>query len=53
MKHNYIKVEGLKEQVIFNSTGKTKFAVGDKVALIVTNVDESARGPLFACDVRH
>lgn len=43
MKRNYVKVEGLREQVCFKSTDKTKFAVGDKLALMVTKVDESER----------
>lgn len=48
MKRNYVKVEGLKEQVCFKSTDATKFAVGDEVSLIVTNVDEAAKKVLFA-----
>ena len=40
MKRNYVKVEGLNEQVCFKSTGTTKFAVGDEVSLTVTKVDE-------------
>ena len=43
MKRNYVKVEGLREQVCFKSTDKTKFAVGDEVSLTVTKVDESER----------
>lgn len=39
MKRNYVKVEGLKEQVCFKSTDKEKFAVGDQVTLTVTKVD--------------
>ena len=47
MKRNYVKVEGLKEQVCFKSSDKTKFAVGDEVSLIVTKVDEDAKRVLF------
>ena len=47
MKRNYVKVEGLKEQVCFKSTDATKFAVGDEVSLIVTKVDEDAKRVLF------
>ena len=47
MKRNYVKVEGLKEQVCFKSTDATKFAVGDKVTLIVTKVDKEAKKTLF------
>ena len=47
MKRNYVKVEGLKDQVCFKSTDKTKFAVGDEVALTVTMVDEEAKKILF------
>ena len=43
MKRNYVKVEGLREQVCFKSTDKTKFAVGDQVSLTVTKVDEAER----------
>ena len=48
MKRNYVKVEGLREQVCFKSTDKTKFAVGDQVSLTVTKVDEAAKKVLFA-----
>ena len=48
MKRNYVKVEGLKDQVCFKSTDKTKFAVGDQVLLTVTKVDEAAKKVLFA-----
>lgn len=47
MKRNYVKVEGLKEQVCFKSSDKTKFAVGDQVSLTVTKVDEAAKKVLF------
>ena len=47
MKRNYVKVEGLKEQVCFKSTDKTKFAVGDQVSLTVTKVDEDVKRVLF------
>ena len=47
MKRNYVKVEGLKEQVCFKSTDKTKFAVGDQVMLTVTTVDETVKMVLF------
>lgn len=47
MKRNYVKVEGLKEQVCFKSTDATKIAVGDQVALTVTNVDDGMRKVLF------
>lgn len=48
MKRNYVKVEGLKEQVCFKSTSTTKFAVGDEVSLTVMKVDCSMRKVLFA-----
>lgn len=48
MKRNYVKVEGLKEQVCFKSPDTTKFAVGDEVVLIVTKVDEGASRVLFS-----
>ena len=48
MKRNYVKVEGLKEQVCFKSTDATKFTVGDQVSLTVTKVDEAAKKVLFA-----
>ena len=48
MKRNYVKVEGLKEQICFKSTGKTQFAVGDEVSLTVTKVDEAVKLVLFA-----
>ena len=48
MKRNYVKVEGLREQVCFKSTDKTKFAVGDEVSLTVTKVDDEAKKVLFA-----
>lgn len=48
MKRNYVKVEGLKEQVCFKSTDKAKFAVGDQVTLAVTKVDESSKKVLFS-----
>lgn len=51
MKRNYVKVEGLKEQVCFKSTDTTKFAVGDQVSLTVTKVDESASKVIFGCEV--
>ena len=47
MKRNYVKVEGLKEQVCFKSPDSTKFAVGDQVSLTVTKVDESTEKVLF------
>ena len=47
MKRNYVKVEGLKEQVCFKSPDNAKFAVGDQVALTVTKVDEAAKKVLF------
>ena len=47
MKRNYVKVEGLKEQVCFKSTDKAKFAVGDQVTLTVTKVDETVKMVLF------
>ena len=47
MKRNYVKVEGLKEQVCFKSPDVTKFAVGDEVSLTVTKVDEVAKKVLF------
>lgn len=47
MKRNYVKVEGLKEQVCFKSPDTMKFAVGDQVSLIVTKVDEDAKRVLF------
>lgn len=48
MKRNYVKVEGLREQVCFKSTDATKFTVGDEVSLIVTKVDEATEKVLFA-----
>ena len=48
MKRNYVKVEGLKEQVCFKSTDKMKFTVGDQVSLTVTKVDEAMKKVLFA-----
>ena len=48
MKRNYVKVEGLKEQVCFKTPDKANFAVGDEVSLIVTKVDETAKKVLFA-----
>lgn len=48
MKRNYVKVEGLKEQVCFKSTAPTKFAVGDQVSLTVTKVDADEKKVLFA-----
>lgn len=50
MKRNYVKVEGLKEQVCFKSTDKTKFAVGDQVRLTVTKVDEAVKKVLFVVE---
>lgn len=47
MKRNYVKVEGLKEQVCFKSTDKAKFAVGDQVVLTVAKVDETVKRVLF------
>lgn len=47
IKRNYVKVEGLKDQVCFKSTDKTKFAVGDQVLLTVAKVDEAAKKVLF------
>lgn len=51
IKRNYVKVEGLKDQVCFKSTDKTKFAVGDQVLLTVTKVDEAASKVFFGCEV--
>ena len=48
MKRNYVKVEGLKEQVCFKSTDTTEFTVGDQVSLTVTKVDEAVKKVLFA-----
>lgn len=50
MKRNYVKVEGLKEQVCFKSTDTAKFAVGDMVSLTVTDVDAEAKKVLFAIE---
>ena len=47
MKRNYVKGEGLKEQVCFKSTDKTKFAVGDEVMLTVVKVDKEAKKVLY------
>ena len=47
MRRNYVKVEGLKEQVCFKSNDTKDFAIGDKVALIVTSVDEESKKVLF------
>ena len=51
MKRNYVKVEGLKDQVCFKSADKTKFTVGDQVLLTVTKVDEAAKKVIFGCEV--
>ncbi len=48
MKRNYVKVEGLKDQVCFKSTDTAKFAVGDEVMLTVTKVDDETNKVLFA-----
>ena len=48
MKRNYVKVEGLKEQVCFKSSATAKFAAGDEVSLIVTNVDKVVKKVLFS-----
>lgn len=48
MKRNYVKVDGLKEQVCFKSPDTTKFTAGDNVTLAVTKVDEAAKKVLFA-----
>lgn len=48
MNRNYVKVEGLKEQVCFKPTDTTKFAVGDEVSLTLIKVDEAAKKVLFA-----
>ena len=48
MKRNYVKVEGLNEQICFKSIDTTKFAVGDTVSMIVTKVDEATEKVLFA-----
>ena len=50
MKRNYVKVEGLKDQVCFKSPDKVNFAVGDKVTLIVTKVDEATKKVLFTVE---
>ena len=50
MKRNYVKVEGLKEQVCFKSSDTTKLAVGDQVSLTVTKVDEAAKKVLFTVE---
>lgn len=47
MKRNYVKVEGLKEQVCFKSPDVTKFAVGDEVMLTVMKVDKEAKKVLY------
>ena len=47
MKRNYVKVEGLKEQVCFKSTDATKFTVGDEVMLTVVKVDKEAKKVLY------
>lgn len=51
MKRNYVKVEGLKDQVCFKSPDKVNFAVGDKVTLIVTKVDEATKKVNYAVKV--
>ena len=48
MKRNYVKVDGMKDQVCFKSTDTTKFVVGDEVSLMVTKVDEATKKVLFA-----
>lgn len=47
MKRNYVKVDGLKEQVCFKSSDAKTFAVGDKVSLTVTKVDEGVKRVLY------
>ena len=48
MKRNYVKIDGMKDQVCFKSTDTTKFVVGDEVSLMVTKVDEATKKVLFA-----
>lgn len=50
MKRNYVKVEGLKEQVCFKSNETAKFAIGDQVALTVTKVNEATKKVLFTVE---
>ena len=52
MKRNYVKVEGLKEQVCFKSHDTAKFTIGDNVVLMVTKVDVDAKTVLFTV-VKH
>ena len=52
MKRNYVKVEGLKEQVCFKSHNTAKFTIGDNVVLMVTKVDVDAKTVLFTV-VKH
>ena len=48
MKRNYVKVDGLKDQVCFKSNDKTNFFVGDTVTLIVTKVDEETKSVIYS-----
>ena len=48
MKRNYVKIDGMKDQVCFKSTDTTKSVVGDEVSLMVTKVDEATKKVLFA-----
>lgn len=52
MKRNYVKVEGLKDQVCFKPTDTTKFAVGDEVMLTVVKVDKEAKKVLYGIVVK-
>ena len=52
MKRNYVKVDGMKDQVCFKAAGPAKFTNGDKVALMVTKVDVDAKTVLFTV-VKH
>lgn len=48
VKRNYVRVEGLKQQVCIKTDDAKAFAVGDKVSLTVTKVEEESKRVLFS-----
>lgn len=50
MKRNYVRVEGLKEQVCFKSVDEKNFNIGDNVALTVTTIDNESNRVLFSIE---
>lgn len=48
LKRNYVRVEGLKQQVCIKTDDAKAFAVGDKVSLTVTKVEEESKRVLFS-----